>query len=73
MSNNKSPTLIQSVEASSDLPLQAILNTLGNSTEERPADEGDDLQVSPAFSKFRLSCIIIGLCLSLFLVVLDFV
>jgi len=46
--------------------------------EERLSRSGEDKdaqvpQTAPPLTKFRLGCIIFGLCLSLFLVVLDFV
>ena len=80
MSAIRSPIAIKPFEASFDLALNRLGATpqaLDDSTEEeRPSVEDKDapvLQSSPPLSKFRLGCIIFGLCLSLFLVVLDFV
>lgn len=73
MSTIKSPTLIKSFEVSFDL--DSMPKTL-NEDQDRPLDEDKDTKVpqnSPPLSKFRLACVIFGLCLSLFLVVLDFV
>ena len=81
MSTIRSPIPIKPFEASFALELNrlgATPQTLDDSTEEeeRPSVEDKDAQVpqnAPPLSKFRLGCIIFGLCLSLFLVVLDFV
>jgi hypothetical protein len=77
----KSHIPIKRFEAQFDFALNRLGDTLqaiDNSTEEeeRPSGEDKDAQVpqtAPPLTKFRLGCIIFGLCLSLFLVVLDFV
>ena len=78
MSTIKAPTLIKSFEVSLDLSLNRLDSTPNtfNEDQDRPLDEDKDAEVpqnAPHLSKFRLGCIIFGLCLSLFLVVLDFV
>jgi len=81
MSAIRSPIPIKPFEVSFDFALNKLGATpqaLDDSTEEeeRPSVEDKDapvLQSSSPLSKFRLGCIIFGLCLSLFLVVLDFV
>lgn len=74
----KAPTLIKSFEVSLDLSLTRLDSTPKtlNEDQDRSLDEDKDAEVpqnAPPLSKFRLGCIICGLCLSLFLVVLDFV
>jgi hypothetical protein len=78
MSAIKSHIPIKRFEAPFDFALNRLGDTpqaIDDSTEE-PSGEDKDAQVpqtAPPLTKFRLSCIMFGLCLSLFLVVLDFV
>jgi len=81
MSAIRSPIPIKPFEVSFDFALNKLGATpqaLEDSTEEEERPSGEDkdaqvLQTAPPLTKFRLGCIIFGLCLSLFLVVLDFV